>query len=388
VDNPELEQLEATIGQFNLFEAIGAVRMELRHSDFLAYLLDPAQNHGLGDLFLKRLLQKILASTDRAPKGFRPIHVDILDLSKTSVRREWENVDILCVNEDSQLAVLIENKIGSGERKGQLKEYLHAVRQTHAGFTIIPIFLTPDGNEPLDASDDQYICVPYSLICDTLSFLLDTRRSMMGPDVFTTINHYVEMLRRHIVSDSEIAKLVRQIYGKHRKALDLIFEHRPDEQFEWSRRLEGMVRADARLYLDHCSKDYVRFIPKEWNTISELNKGQGWTPTKRILLFQFNNFPPDEANLNLYIGPSAAGAEDVRQTIFDASKANGTIFKGTPKARLVKWTPIWSQGILSPKDFETLTEQEQIEKAQREWERFLADDLRGLTAAVNAIFER
>lgn len=60
VDNPELERLEALLAQFNIFEAIGAVRQELRHSDFLAFLLNPQENHGLGDAFIKRLLQKIL----------------------------------------------------------------------------------------------------------------------------------------------------------------------------------------------------------------------------------------------------------------------------------------------------------------------------------------
>src|SRR5580704_15164306 len=73
VANPELEKLEAALNQFNLFEAIGATRMEVRHSDFLAFLLNPAQNHGLGDLFLKRLVQKILAATDPGPGGIRPI---------------------------------------------------------------------------------------------------------------------------------------------------------------------------------------------------------------------------------------------------------------------------------------------------------------------------
>ena len=62
VDNPDLERLEALLDQFNIFEAIGAVRQEVRHSDFLAFLLNPQQNHGLGDTFLKRLLQKVLSS--------------------------------------------------------------------------------------------------------------------------------------------------------------------------------------------------------------------------------------------------------------------------------------------------------------------------------------
>ena len=63
VDNSALERLESLITGFNIFEAIGAVRQEPRHSDFLAFLLDPGADHGLGDAFAKRLWQ---ARNDRA----------------------------------------------------------------------------------------------------------------------------------------------------------------------------------------------------------------------------------------------------------------------------------------------------------------------------------
>jgi len=43
VDNPDFDRLKALLGQFNIFEAIGVVRRELRHSDFLAFLLNPQQ---------------------------------------------------------------------------------------------------------------------------------------------------------------------------------------------------------------------------------------------------------------------------------------------------------------------------------------------------------
>lgn len=46
VDNPELEQLETSLDQFNVFEALGAVRQELRHSCFLAFYLIPKKTMG------------------------------------------------------------------------------------------------------------------------------------------------------------------------------------------------------------------------------------------------------------------------------------------------------------------------------------------------------
>ncbi|MBI1368585.1 MAG: hypothetical protein GC162_08005 [Planctomycetes bacterium] len=41
-DNDDLLKLEERIGRFNIFDAPGIVRAEIRHSNFLAWLLDPA----------------------------------------------------------------------------------------------------------------------------------------------------------------------------------------------------------------------------------------------------------------------------------------------------------------------------------------------------------
>jgi len=67
VGNRDLERLEALLDRFNIFEAIGMVSQELSHSKFLTYLLDPRGNHGLGDAFVKRLLQGILMAAGDGP---------------------------------------------------------------------------------------------------------------------------------------------------------------------------------------------------------------------------------------------------------------------------------------------------------------------------------
>ena len=44
--------LHGRLSRFNIFSATGAERAELRHSNFLATLLDPNGSHGLNDRFL------------------------------------------------------------------------------------------------------------------------------------------------------------------------------------------------------------------------------------------------------------------------------------------------------------------------------------------------
>jgi hypothetical protein len=127
VGNEDLERLEALLDRFNIFEAIGVVRQELRHSDFLAYLLDPRGNHGLGDAFLKRFLQRVLITTEDISVGVTPIELELQDMTRTEVRKEWKHIDILLLDGEYKLAIIIENKIESGERPGQLQRYLEVV---------------------------------------------------------------------------------------------------------------------------------------------------------------------------------------------------------------------------------------------------------------------
>jgi hypothetical protein len=127
VGNENLDRSEALPDRFNIFEAIGMVSRELNHSQFLAYLLDPRRNHGLGGLFVKRLLQNVLSVADDEVKALMPIsaiELELWDLNRMTVEREWHHVDILLRDVDHKLVVVIENKIKLGEQAGQLQRYL------------------------------------------------------------------------------------------------------------------------------------------------------------------------------------------------------------------------------------------------------------------------
>jgi len=91
VDNQEFERLEELLGEFNLFEAIGAVRQELRHSDALRFLFDPSAPHGLGPAFLSRFLKTALAGISGLDLG--PVEVDVSDLSATQSGARSDKVD-------------------------------------------------------------------------------------------------------------------------------------------------------------------------------------------------------------------------------------------------------------------------------------------------------
>jgi hypothetical protein len=258
--DPDLEKLEALLAQFNIFEALGPVRQERRHSDFLAFLLNPSESHGLSDSLLKRFLRRVLLDVSEPPLG--AVEIDLMDMDSARVLREWRNIDILIDDsERNGLVVIIENKVDSSEHSNQLTRYQELVRQEYPHARILPVFLTPMGDGP---SEKLYCPMSYNTVAEVLQNLLEAQSSTIGSDVRTLLVHYVSMLRRRIVSDSELVELCQKIYRKHQKALDTLFEYRPDLQAEVAKYCTELVNKASGLSLDRISKSYIGFCPEEW----------------------------------------------------------------------------------------------------------------------------
>lgn len=123
------------------------------------------------------------------------------------------------------------------------------------------------------------------------------------------------------MEDTQLEKICREIYSKHRDALDLIFEYRPDSYSEVSDALQEYIRNRDDLFLDGSGKKYIRFIPKSLNT-EAIKHGNGkWTSSKNIILFELDN-SNNKLSTSLVLGP---GDEDFRQAIYQFA-INSTVF--------------------------------------------------------------
>ena len=266
VDNSDLDQLEDNLRQFNIFEAIGMQWQEIRHSAFLAFLLDPNQPHGLGDDFLKKLLQKAFLRNSSSP---HPISLDInlvglhlMNLHDSVIERERSNIDVLVVNKTSGLSVIIENKLLSGEHSNQLVKYFEFVKREFPGYSIIPIFLSVEGKSP---SHSNYLPLSYADIAELVSRLIDNRMAILGSDVLILMRHYVQMLRKNILDDTELNDLCEKIYKKHKRALDLIISRIPDKKQPILLLCKSHLEGVGGLEIVKFSKSEIAFIPEEWN---------------------------------------------------------------------------------------------------------------------------
>jgi len=86
LDDPKFQDISQCFGRFNLFEAVGGVRRELAHSNFLAFLLSPNRPHGSGTEPLRRVLRCIVEALPKEKRPVRALDIVTGDLARLMQR--------------------------------------------------------------------------------------------------------------------------------------------------------------------------------------------------------------------------------------------------------------------------------------------------------------
>ncbi|MBS7328209.1 MAG: PD-(D/E)XK nuclease family protein [Oxalobacter sp.] len=265
-----LDPLAEWTSKFNLFDILKISRVEIRHSNMLSWLLNPTENHGLGDSILRGFIQYVVSSFSDDADVFDTLLMDCHDFA---VHREWHNIDVLAVSDKKQFVLCIENKIDSEEHNNQLNRYRRQIEETYPddkGYKNkkMYIYLSPEGEEASDS--DNWCSMSYS---DVLNIIESARRKVkLLPDAQLLIDNYIDTIRRDIVGDERLARICAEIYAKHQKALDLIFENRPDRSSKlaeiihtWA--VEKRKKGVIEYVPDKSSKTYTRFKTKVMSAI-------------------------------------------------------------------------------------------------------------------------
>lgn len=270
VDNDDLLELEERIGRFNIFDALRIVDREIKHSDFLAWLLDPNESHGQGGLFLRAILMDLFKTARE--NGFEPpispIELDGEELRGVEVRREWRNVDILIRCQAPTFVIAIENKIKSGEHSNQLDRYRKAVEHEFGAIDCMYVFLTIEGDDPSEQAKPDWVPYSYADLHRVLLRVRSANETSIGSDVLAFLDHYLRLIRGRLMDDETIIELCQRIYRNHRQALQLIYEHAGSPAAGLLGEIERVITEHSGgWHVINSTSKVVIFIPSKWKNM-------------------------------------------------------------------------------------------------------------------------
>ena len=183
----EYRKLAAYYAQPNTFRIAGWSRHEETHSNIIAWILNPANNHGLGDLGLRKLFEALALICDTLPHAMGKLPTDLSNnftvgsytLSGISVIREKYigvgRLDIYVEGyiENRSFCLVIENKVKSSESDAQTERYRVAINDAPSRPEIfLGIYLTPLGNREYEALNEpqceakDFIQLNYQYLAD------------------------------------------------------------------------------------------------------------------------------------------------------------------------------------------------------------------------------
>mgnify|MGYP003304241876 FL=1 len=129
-----LDELREMINKFNMFKVLKIDQYEIRHSQMLAWLLDPQENHGLGDTFLRNFLKetfRVRKIEDASSEFAVGDELLLANLKNFKIQRESHKnyggknrfMDIVAYDEQQKVIIIIENKIHAKEGELQTSTY-------------------------------------------------------------------------------------------------------------------------------------------------------------------------------------------------------------------------------------------------------------------------
>ena len=202
-------------------------------SKFFAWLLDANGGHDFGDVFLKEFLCQVIEQEDPPEASQLPslAEISVADFSQLRVYVEdtyrTRRYDIVLTAEECILNhgffCLIENKIGSHERKDQTSGYYKTSLEKYPieKYPIrMYILLAPDKMEP---QDHHFTSVPYQRILAVINKVTESC-SFSQKDQFL-LDQFEESIMKMIVPDKRMVDLAQAIYEQHKETFQFIYDN-------------------------------------------------------------------------------------------------------------------------------------------------------------------
>ena len=265
--------IQEILRQPNLFNILSNATYEIRHSSFLAWLLNPNENHAAGKLFLSKL--SALLISDAQNKG-----------QNWSVFREKNNIDIILESEKE--TITIENKTFSKDSPGQLAHYRKTVTSNHPNLKNHFVYLTLHGEKPQDPEESNHwtLC-SYSSILNELKAILSAHSDVISKKAQIYIKDYIDAVQIYSLKNHQANRNAKEIVADNKYKLMEIFDN-----------LEGIKSIDAP------QRDALVFLRNN----SSFTRGNGFFRQNHFFYKAFKSalenheFLVNERNNSTYLG--------------------------------------------------------------------------------------
>lgn len=367
--------------EVNLMDILRVSHKELQHSNFLAWFFNPTESHNLGDFALKEFIKIYFKEHQFQNLGnatglsvFEFVQLDFDDLE---IRREYKNIDLIFLSRKNEFCIVIENKIYSSEKKGQLEKYRKLIESEYPDFKHkIYIYLSLYEQQISESEQDYYVQLNYDHIIKLIEQVISSQRLKLADKTRFVFEQYLQTLKSMLNKNEEIEKVAQQLYKRYKSAFDLVFKYSvPTNSSKIWNKIHKLISEEKSIRPFQSNNTYVRFQPnylydnlqrlKEVGLVSQTDD----LTNNLLFLFEFN-LRTNQVTFDLKIG---IGEQDAREKLYEIYKKNNDVFTRVVKANGLlrpQWHQAFQKKILTKNDIEKYFENDSDDIEQLIEKRF------------------
>ena len=334
----------------NIFNILKVETAEIRHSNFLEWLLDCNAGHKLGNKILNAFLDK-LNSKDENIEKIKDFPFWTQGIEEYTVEREKDHTDILIVSKERKFVICIENKTESMEHntgKGNKKqtydyrEHILENYKSEEGYHHLFIYLSAKGEIPAD--EKNWIVTNYKVLSEVLEDIL--KENKVDDGIYYLIKWYIDILKRDgYAEDEKFAYNCQALYDTYNNAWNIIEKDKNtyNKLYEKYKNSWNIITQNSKSYIDELK--------------AEVNKRlRNYENEGKITILNLDKEKEDYAEIFFYTSSMKEN--------FNTEKISWDIYVNNKYVRIGLWTEHYSG-----------MKENEVENIRNVWKEKITDNL-------------
>lgn len=297
----DFTKIQKLLSELTSMEIFKIHEKEIRYSNAIGWLLNPSENHGLGNLIFFNFIKKIITFDNSKLYKY-----NVTDLK---VLREWKNIDLLLLSDEGKFVIVIEVKILSDEHSNQLQRYKEIINREFQNYEKLFIYLTPTAKEP---SDSEYIPVGFSTLVQAIKETISENIDLISRSTMIFIHDFIYSLGRYAMENFQLKDLAKEIYERHKDAFDFIFSVIEEQKGSLSELIYKVLQEFEGVIVDKKSPTLITFTTEKLDSIGCIQQMKTedlrFSSDGKVLSFVI--FIKEEAHINLQLILSSISGEN------------------------------------------------------------------------------
>ncbi|OZM57184.1 hypothetical protein CIB95_06875 [Lottiidibacillus patelloidae] len=231
VHNDDFSKLSSSMESFNPLKVLDVYNYELKQLNMLSWLLNPQENHRLGDYFIKEFINKVVISNEEneSVKNLSQIELHLSNFYDAQVTPHWKSlrksktIDLVIHSAKNNIVVIVLHN----EKKENISLHMqecYAMIKEDIKFTnahVLPVYLTDTGEE---APLSNYCQLTYEDFLSLIDKTIEHHHGELSERIVLFLKDYLSLVNQELVQDEKLVTLCQSIYREHKDIIHWLLQ--------------------------------------------------------------------------------------------------------------------------------------------------------------------